>query len=111
MLVCAILACGCMAFADDNYSCPTGSTARAPRADDPEHLINNATIERNCTNNTNTYNSGQNHTEAGAKASFLGGMFGASGKYSRDGETSSNSSTDRQCSTYQVKYVCEEDKK
>lgn len=110
----AIASC-CVAFAEDPYYCPAGTKPHSPSSDSEYKYSNTATIRSgNCTTSSTTYESAQNHYQAGAKASGEANLTTGSvkagaeggGGWNRDGEKTTTTNTTSQCNETVVRYVC-----
>lgn len=112
MLVCAVLACSCMAFADEpKYYCPEGTKPTAP-SNETEYKYSNTTTYRygNCETQTTQHEGTQNHysVKADVESSVVNPLKGGvGGGYSRDGEkTTTTTTSTNQCNETTVRYIC-----
>lgn len=111
MLVCAILACGCLAFADDyKQYCPFGGKPQQPSNDTEYKYANTTTIHYgNCESKTTQHEGTQNHYGANANVeSSTTNPFkaGVGGDFSRDGEKTTTTTSSSQCNEATIRYIC-----
>lgn len=110
----AIASC-CVAFAEDPYYCPAGTTARPVTNETEYKYSNSATIRSgNCTTTSTTNEGAQNRYQVNGKvsgnANIITGALKAgaegNGSFNRDGEKTTTTSTTTQCNETTVRYIC-----